>query len=156
MTTFSYQDIHTLCRNSSDEIKTQYNPDLILAVSGGGLIPARILRTYINVPIVCVSMYSYDDDSNTQRDIIVDQWVDLSQHKNSKILIVDEVDDTRNTLHFLVEKLINEENIESKNLGVFVVHNKIKKKVTDNLNVSYYKEGEEINDVWITYPWDLK
>ena len=156
MTTFSYHDIHTLCRNSSDDIKSQFNPDLILAVSGGGLIPARMLRTCIDVPIICVSMYSYDDNTNTQRDIIINQWVDLSQHKNSKILIVDEVDDTRNTLHFLVEKLINEDNIAPENLGVFVVHNKKKTKVTDELNISYYKEGEEINDIWITYPWDLK
>jgi len=156
MTTFTYEDIHKLCRNSSNDIKTQYNPDLILAISGGGLIPARILRTYIDVPIVCVSMFSYDDNTNTQRDIIINQWVDLSQHKNSKILIVDEVDDTRNTLDFLVEKLINEDNIDPENLGVFVVHNKIKKKVNDNINVSYYKEGEEINDIWITYPWDIK
>ena len=82
------------------------------------------------------------------------QWCDFTELKNKKILIVDEVDDTRGTLAFLVNKLKNEENITKDNLGVFVIHNKKKEKVCNDLDIKYYKSGIDIEDKWIVYPWE--
>ena len=69
--------------------------------------------------------------------------------------IVDEVDDTRKTLKFLTDKLIIEEELLSKNLGVFVIHNKDKKKYSQFKNIDYMF-GEMVKDNWIVYPWDAK
>ncbi len=38
-----------------------FKPDYIVAIAGGGLIPARILRTFINVPIISVTISFYND-----------------------------------------------------------------------------------------------
>ena len=50
----------------------------------------------------------------------------------------------------------NEENINKTNLGIFVVHNKIKPKalVNENLDIAYYLAGEDVEDNWIVYPWE--
>ena len=153
---YSYCNIHDLCRKKTTEIKSDFNPDLILAIGGGGLIPARIMRSDLKLPIYVVTFSTYDDEDKPLDVPRVIQWMDFSQLKGKKILIVDEVDDTRKTLLYLVNKLVNEEDLKKEHLGVFVVHNKIKEKYLSNqgLDVSYYLSGEDVEDKWIVYPWE--
>ena len=153
---YSYQNIDASCRKSAKFIKDSFKPDIILAIGGGGLIPARMIRTELNVPIYVVSLSTYDENDNPIEKPRIVQWMDFSEFKNKRILIVDEVDDTRKTLKFLVDKLTNEEGLFSTNLGIFVIHNKKKeKKVSDRqLNLYYYHSAEEVEDKWIVYPWD--
>ena len=47
---YTYHEIHNMVKEGSLRLK-DFKPDYIVAVAGGGLIPARILRTFINVPI---------------------------------------------------------------------------------------------------------
>jgi len=126
-----------------------------LAIGGGGLIPARMMRNDIKVPIYVVSISTYDENNKAIDNPRIVQWMDFSKLKDKKILIVDEVDDTRKTLKFLLNKLKNE-GLKRENLGIFVIHNKLKKKDIDMyyLNISYYHSGEDVKDKWIVYPWD--
>ena len=67
-----------------------------MAIGGGGFIPARILRTFIDVPIISVSVNFYDKKNNITTDPNLIQWLDNTVDlKNKKILIVDEIDDTK-------------------------------------------------------------
>ena len=52
---YSYADIHKTLEKMVPEIK-KFKPDLILAIGGGGYIPARILRSYLKVPILAISL----------------------------------------------------------------------------------------------------
>ena len=153
---YSYDEIDASCRKSAKFIKDSFKPDIILAIGGGGLIPARIIRNELNVPIYVVSLSSYDEDDKSIDEPRIVQWMDFSSFKEKRILIVDEVDDTRKTLDFLINKLTKEEGIFSTKLGVFVIHNKIKEKTVSDrhLNVYYYHNAEEVEDKWIVYPWD--
>lgn len=153
---YSYDDIDKLCCKKTQEIKSEFNPDLILAIGGGGLIPARMMRSDLKIPIYVVSLTSYDENDKKLDTLKTIQWMDFSQIKDKRILIVDEVDDTRETLSYIVNRLVNEENINKTNLGIFVVHNKIKPKalVNENLDIAYYLAGEEVEDNWIVYPWE--
>jgi uncharacterized protein len=153
---YTYDEIDKICREQTSYANFNFKPDVILAIGGGGLIPARIIRTILNVPIYVVSLSTYDDNYKSIETPRVVQWTNLSKFKDKKILIVDEVDDTRKTLKFLTDKLIIEEELLSKNLGVFVIHNKLKSKEFEikDLNVSYYKSGKDVEDKWIVYPWD--
>ena len=67
------------------------------------------------------------------------------------MVIIDEVDDTRQTMDYCIQrlKLVNNAN----NIGVFVLHNKLKSKVGDLSNINYMS-CTEIDDKWIVYPWD--
>ena len=153
---YNYSQIDCLVRESGNSIKNEFNPDIILAIGGGGLIPSRILRSILDVPIYVVTISTYDENNNPIKEPRIVQWMDFSLLKNKKILIVDEVDDTRKTLKFLIDKLILSEVLNPLNLGIFVVHNKKKDKEISNkeLEIGYYKSGLEVEDKWIIYPWD--
>jgi len=153
---YRYEQMHNLCINSSNQLINDFNPEVILAIGGGGLIPARMLRSSINVPIYVVSLSAYDENNNSLNEPQIVQWTDFENIRNKRILIVDEVDDTRKTLKYLVNKLVNEEQINRENLGIFVLHNKLKVKEIDlnDLDVGYYNSGENVEDLWIVYPWE--
>ena len=102
------------------EIKSDFNPDLILAIGGGGLIPARIMRSDLKLPIYVVTFSTYDEEDKPLDVPRLIQWMDFSQFKSKKIWIVDEVDDTRKTLLYLVNKLVNEEGLKKEQLGVLL------------------------------------
>ena len=145
---YSYDDISKLIKTNIKKI-IDFNPDYIIAIGGGGLIPARIIRNYIDRHIYVVTLSSYDnEEQKTNIDVI--QWIDL-ELKDKTVLIIDEIDDTRKTLHFCIQrlKLVNNAN----NIGVFVLQNKIKNKVGDISDITYMS-CEDIKDKWVVYPWD--
>lgn len=38
------QQVHKLCQASADQILSEFKPKLMIAIGGGGYVPARILR----------------------------------------------------------------------------------------------------------------
>lgn len=128
-------------------------PQLIIAIGGGGYVPARILRSFLkqpgspNIPIQAIGLSLYeqlpvhDDDSGVVDQIGTKvtrtQWLDFSSLGGmenlvgKRILIVDEVDDTRTTLEYAVKELQKDVEEVSKKLGrekektefsIFVLH----------------------------------
>jgi len=145
---YSYDDITNLIKNNIQKIK-DFDPDYVIAIGGGGLIPARIIRNYVNRHIYVVTLSLYNDtEMGNQIEVI--QWLDLDL-KDKKVLIIDEVDDSRRTLDYCIEELKSKNNAE--NIGVFVLQNKIKNKVSE-LNDIHYMCCETVEDKWIVYPWD--
>ena len=104
----TYDDIHSIIKDTYSKI-SEFNPDVIIAISGGGLIPARIMRTYVNKPVFTVGFQLYDKDDKIMPNIKKTQWLDneiIKEYIHDKtVLIVDEVDDTRTTLFHCVEEL---------------------------------------------------
>ena len=146
---YTYHEIHNMVKEGSLRLK-DFKPDYIVAVAGGGLIPARILRTFINVPIISLTISFYDENNQIMKNPKILQWIDKEVIYGKNILIVDEVDDTRKTLSYLIEFF----NQNSNKLGVFVVNNKIKEKVYKIPKDVLYISCRENTDIWINYPWD--
>jgi len=146
---YTYDDISNLIKNNIQQIKV-YDPDYIIAIGGGGLIPARMLRTYLNKSIYVITVSLYDDE-NMKDNIEVLQWIDLDL-KDKNILIVDEIDDTRKTLNFCINRLKTKNN--ANNISVFVLQNKLKNKVNQLDKTINYHACENIEDKWVVYPWD--
>merc|ERR1712172_481283 len=96
---FSYAQIHESLSSMKDQV-VAWRPDVMVAIGGGGFIPARILRTEIKVPILAVSLELYDDATKTAKQRVVKkQWFDETSGvgnlvRDSRVLIVDEVDDS--------------------------------------------------------------
>ena len=72
--------------------------------------------------------------------------------RGGRVLIVDEVDDTRTTLKFCVDELIKTNS--PKEVAVAVVHNKMKEKKVELGGDILYLAGEDVADRWNCYPWD--
>lgn len=154
---FSYAHVHNAMSNLCSQIR-EFKPDVMVAIGGGGFIPARMLRTELKIPILAVSLELYDDATKTANvQVVKKQWFDETSGvgkfvRGHRVLVVDEVDDSRMTLEYCVREL-QETNAPSA-IGVAVVHNKLKaKKGTIPEGVEYFA-GEEVPDAWNCYPWD--
>ncbi len=150
---FTYDEIHKIIKNKHEYISTSFKPDLIVAISGGGLIPSRILRTYLDIPIYTVSMHFYNEKHELMENPEIIQWID-NDFSNKRVLIVDEIDDTGTTINYCVKKL--KETNRCNEIGAFVIHYKLKKKIFDNDKDTNYFVGQYVPNKWITYPWDNK
>jgi len=151
----SYAQVHEIIKNLSVTLKNEgIDPDCMVAIGTGGFIPARMLKTFLNKPILTVGIAYYDlYDKPTDKPIIT-QWIDNpeKQIKGRKILLVDEVDDSRATIGFCLEELLKHEPAE---ISVLVLQNKKKEKTgTLPIQIKKYYAGEEVEDLWICYPWD--
>lgn len=150
---FSYHHIHNTIKQSAQQIMSSgFNPDLMLAIGAGGFIPARILRTYINKPIIAIAISYYDINNQLLPEPTKHQWLDGIDITGKKILLVDEVDDSRSTLEFCLNELFTHNPAE---IGVFVLHNKQKlKRGNFPPQIKHIFVGEQLSDQWIRYPWD--
>ncbi|CAK7903658.1 xanthine phosphoribosyltransferase 1 [[Candida] anglica] len=181
----SYNNIHKLCQKAALEIKAAgRSVDCIIAIGGGGFIPARILRSFIkeegkkNIPIQAIGLSLYEQlTDNVEvigKEVVRTQWIDfgnLGDHLDSligkNVIIVDEVDDTRTTLHYALTELEKDVKQLQEKLGrtdeitkfsIFVLHNKDKPKKADLpqelFDSGRYIVGETVPDHWIAYPWE--
>ncbi|KAF9123983.1 hypoxanthine-guanine phosphoribosyltransferase [Mortierella sp. 14UC] len=136
----SYNQIHTMVKETVDSmhLNEDFQPDIMVAIGGGGFIPARILRTFLkkknnkNISIQAIGLSLYedleiwkaahkDDEPTTMEpEVIKTQWLNFDSSETSligrNILIVDEVDDTRRTLAYAVRELTKDLEIESEKL----------------------------------------
>ena len=152
---FTYEDIHSTIRDLAERIRQSgYDADAIVAIGSGGFIPARILRTYIKKPIFAVGIAYYDDENKPTDTPHKVQWVDEVERKltGKRILLVDEVDDSRTTLEYCIRELLTH---KPASVAVAVLHNKDKeKRGMIPPEVKLYLAGRELEDRWICYPWD--
>lgn len=154
---FTYQEIHKTAKSMAEQIAAcNFEPDVIVAIGTGGFIPARIIRTFLGKPILAVGIAYYDaNDKPTEFPRKV-QWIEEAERHlaGKRILLVDEVDDSRTTLEYCVTELLRHHPAA---ISVAVLHNKNKeKRGTMPPQVAHYIVGQQLGDVWIVYPWDAK
>ena len=153
----SYNTVHKLIKDLAQKImKSDFDPDVIVAIGSGGFIPARIIKTFINRPIYAVGISYYGVDKKHKTHPTKIQWIDEVQEqlKGKKVLLIDEVDDTRATLGYCVRELLK---YDPQEIAVLVLHNKLKEKDADfPVEIQRYFPALEIDDIWIKYPWDAE
>lgn len=156
----------------------------MIAIGGGGYVPARILRSFLkkpgspNIPIQAIGLSLYeslgtgDEVEAPGTKVTRTQWLDLSSLEmanliGKNVLIVDEVDDTRTTLEYAVRELEKDVETATQKLGrtsekttfsIFVLHNKDKQKKgtlpKDLTDGGKYLAAQTVGDEWINYPWE--
>ncbi|KAL1610417.1 hypoxanthine-guanine phosphoribosyltransferase [Paraconiothyrium brasiliense] len=178
----TYNQVHKLCQSSAQRILDDFKPQLMVAIGGGGYVPARILRSFLkkpgspNIPIQAIGLSLYetlgtDPVEQPGTKVTRTQWLDLSSLEmanliGKNILIVDEVDDTRTTLEYAVKELEKDvieaqkklgRESEKTNFSIFVLHNKDKTKkgvLPEDVVQGRYHAAVTVRDEWICYPWE--
>nr|AFU72284.1 hypoxanthine-xanthine-guanine phospho-ribosyltransferase [Amanita strobiliformis] len=179
----TYNDIHNLIRSVTPQIAREFNPDLLIAIGGGGFFPARVMRTFLRgdtnnktlqIQAIGLSLYEPILGTTTEQmgqEVIRTQWLSASAKKlllGKRNLVVDEVDDSRKTLHYALSELQKDVECEllaypeqereklraGTQFGVFVVHNKKKVKSVNLPPGTPYYAGAEVSNVWLEYPWE--
>ncbi|EMD39059.1 hypothetical protein CERSUDRAFT_63970 [Gelatoporia subvermispora B] len=178
----TYEDIHKLIRSTAEKIK-EFKPDILIAIgaSGLGFFPARVLRTFLkdttrkgNIPIYAIGLSLYESlpgmtAEQIGNEVIRTQWLGPETAHvllGKRALIVDEVDDSRKTLHYAVSELQkdverdlaslpeSEREAQRTKFAVFVVHNKLKPKLAELPTDIPYFAGADVEDLWLDYPWE--
>ena len=152
----TYNSIHKAVKRLAGEIESSgFDPDVTVAIGTGGFIPARILKTFLKKPIFTVGIRYYSDEDNKPQDKPQTiQWIDEVEKKllGKRILLVDEVDDSRTTLEYCLKELLRH---KPREIAVMVLHNKRKtKRGSFPREISHYFVGDEVDDTWICYPCD--
>jgi hypoxanthine phosphoribosyltransferase len=152
---FTYNQIHETVRRMAERIRASgFEPDVMVAIGSGGFIPARILKTYLDVPILTVGISYYGIDNVPTEKPQTIQWIDEVEAKlaGKRLLLVDEVDDTRVTLEYTLHELNRH---RPREIAVMVLHDKKKpKRGAFPPWVRHVFAGEALEDLWIVYPWD--
>lgn len=146
----SWASVEDACYGLIGGSKGVGSSDLIIAIGKGGLIPGTIIANRLDIKLYNYGLSSYDSEDK-QGDIFVYQHIELQDiDKSSKILVIDDILDTGETLKF-TENELNTNGYH--NLLFRTIHRKtdIKNQYVPNNFESY----EEISsDVWIYYPWE--
>ena len=147
----------------------------MIAIGGGGYVPARILRSFLkrpgspNIPIQAIGLSLYETLSSSDpveqvgTKVTRTQWLDLSSLEMSNlvgknVLIVDEVDDTRTTLEYAVRELEKDVEAASEKMGrggektrfcVFVLH-------VSAQSLFFMREGTEMEGREGLADWELQ
>jgi hypoxanthine phosphoribosyltransferase len=143
----SWNQIYVSLLKLSDAVqKSGFKPDVIVGVSRGGLVPARIMSDLLETPkLANVAAEFYVGIEETKREPTITQPVSMSV-KGMKVLVVDDLADTGESLKqvntHLKSKGASEVRIAAiywKPWSVTVPH--------------YYIEETRC---WIVFPWELK
>ena len=97
-----WEQVQKACNNIARQSKI-YEPDCIVAISRGGLIPARLVAETLNIShIYSIGLTSYKED-NKQGEIAIYQspLLEINKNKHKLAIIIDEIADTGNTFNYI-------------------------------------------------------
>ena len=116
-----------------------FRPDFIVGISRGGLVPARILSDILDAKVLIIGIKFYKGVGETDPRPTITQ--DLPKLEGKKILIVDDIADSGNSLIAATEYLKGNE------LRTATLHYK----ETSKLKPDYFIDTAT---QWIVYPWE--
>jgi hypoxanthine phosphoribosyltransferase len=141
----SWDDVQLLSEKVSDKIRESgYVPDLMIAVSRGGFDPARIMSDQLDIRKLASLQIIYYKGLNDRMDEPEVLFPLNAQIEGLKVLVVDDVSDSGNSL-IVVRKYI--ENMGAAEVKLATLHHKPWSKFKPD----YFAE---VVDEWIIYPWE--
>ena len=142
----SWEKLQQLVENLAEKIEVDnFQPDIIIAISRGGFVPARILSDLLQIQrLTCIQIEYYKgiNDTKSEPNLIFPLNADvLGLH----VLIVDDVSDSGTSLIAALDHL---KVMGAKSIKTSTVHIKPWTKFIPD----YY--SKEVNK-WIVYPWEI-
>lgn len=146
MRKLSWEQIEKALEELGDKIKSSgFKPDYIIGIAAGGLIPLYFLSKRLDMDnILTISVSSYEKGKRKETVITYLPEVDL---KNKKILLVDEISETGESLNKSKKAIFEKYKTDEIKTAAMVV-NKDKCKVEPD-----YWIVAELGE-WIVFPWE--
>ena len=144
----SWGEVHRLCHRLSGLIQaSSYQPDIVVAIGRGGYIPARLVCDALDImALTSIKIEHYLSGSDKQAEAVIRYplCVDI---KDQRVLIVDDVNDSGDTLQLAVEHI---QGFQPQEVRTAVMHDK---RVTQ-YQVDYFAK-RIIKWRWLIYPWAI-
>jgi|TARA_E500000318_G_scaffold96344_2_gene96660 hypoxanthine phosphoribosyltransferase len=146
----NWDNVDFLVECLSDQIKSKkVNYDTIIALGRGGLIPGASLSYKLDIyNLYNLGISTREDDGKYLDTIVYQKPTDLN--KNSKILVVDDINDSGRTFTAVNSILQSEYNIDSNNILYASLVMRDGSEFDKNIifgNILYTSS-------WLVFPWD--
>ena len=148
-TQIEWKNFHQSCFHTARLVnKALDNVHALVAVSRGGLIPARIMAEYIkpdHFTTIGVSLY---DGQKRKESVTVYQDIPdyLSQYRDRNLLVVDDVSDGGSTFDFVVDRIRQRTNYKVYTAAPYI---KTGTKFVPDFYVTEFPKDE-----WIVFPFE--
>ena len=146
----SWKDIEHWSKDVVRKVRESgYEPDIVIGLSRGGLVPARLVSDYLNIKdlyAVKTEHWGLTATRDGKAKLAQGLQVDI---EGKKVLIVDDITDTGQSLKLALEHIINHNPRETKTATLLhITHSKY---VPDY----YSEEVPEDNWTWFIFPWNV-
>ncbi|MFN3804043.1 MAG: phosphoribosyltransferase [Pyrobaculum sp.] len=126
--------------------ESRYQPGVIVAVSRGGLVPARIMSDVLEIDdVVSIGVKHWGLAQRRAERPVLYHNIEPGVVRDRRALVVDEVTDTGHTLMFIKNIL---DLMGAREVKTAVLH----LKATSRFTPDYYVEKVD-EWIWISYPW---
>lgn len=141
----TWSEIDKLCYILYQKIKdSNLQPDLIIGLMRGGIIPARILADYFHVRLdfYTIDIKFYTGINQTLKKPIIRHLQGI-KYKNKKVLIIDDIYDSGKTMQAICNRLSDSK------IFTATLHCR-----ENNLSTPTYFADIAYYNKWIIYPWE--
>ena len=127
-------------------LKSGFEPDVIVGVSRGGWVPARVLCDLLGAPsLASIGVAFYDGVGKAGRRPMVTQPLTVGV-LGKKVLVVDEVADTGESLKLAREQVVKEGAKEVRTVTMY----------TKPWSIVEPDFHEKKTSSWVVFPWETK
>jgi len=144
--TVEWDHVYSLLLEITDRIKEKdFKADIIVGISRGGLLPARILSDLLDNPhLANIKVEFYVDIDQTKEVPVITQPISVSV-KDKRLLIVDDITDSGQSFRLVWETLAQ----EAAEVKTVTLYHKPWSCFTPDI---YARETE----AWVIFPWEFR
>lgn len=155
---YSWTNIEGQCLELIRQINRDgWRPDYIVGLTRGGLTPANLISQYLQVPMHTLKV-SLRDGTDQESNL----WMAEDAYQRKNILIVDDINDSGDTLNWIKQDWQNSCLPESERwydiwgdtvrIAVLVDNESSKSRINPTYFAVGLNKAEE--DSWIVFPWE--
>ncbi|HBC84717.1 MAG TPA: hypothetical protein DCZ30_04725 [Clostridiales bacterium] len=153
-----WNSIMEISNGIAKDIKKSYNPDIIISVVRGGMIPSVILSHILDIrdiENINVKETISDEINSLKHEPIVDKNLNLNKIKGKKVLVVDDIIGSGATIRKIKEEIEKWEPDEIKTAVCVVNEENWEKSNEDNYESSIDYKGKCVRG-WVVFPWETR
>lgn len=142
----SWSEVERLCQRLAGLIrKSGYRPDLVIAIGRGGYVPARLICDYLHIMgLTSIKIEHYLSGTDRQEEAVI-RYPLKADIRGLRVLVVDDVNDTGDTLKAATQHL---QAFQPREIRTAVMHHK----AVTRFKVDYYAR-KIVKWRWLIYPW---
>jgi uncharacterized protein len=142
----TWNQVYRMLLNQAEKILGKsFEPDVIVGVSRGGLVPARILSDLLeNSNLTTIRVKSRQANPDDRREPVLIQPLTFPV-AGKRVLIVDDVADTGRSLNMVKEHVLQQEAGETRIATLYY-------KPWSMVKPDYFEKETEL---WVIFPWDV-